>query len=369
MPVYRPGFDGPQWVAPLVDPLVQGGRLWPPSPVTLTVRLTEIMRDAFGYAPLDSNALVIALSERPSQGAERPSRASIDTFARKLDLALLALGRLRVDPTAKRLAPDVDIAKARERWPGDPPYGFNAPYVLVIGPGTVRGPYDAWTPADGPVHVALIVQNGEALGRLVVSDETDAIVNATGVLDPRSRRQRRADRPIREAFSGDPQVAVDVLMPFVKAVRAGQPDTLHMSQSSLDFRSQEWRRTQGLDEPYVMRAIEPAEFLAAIDQAKRNRASRAIDEITASTTGELASLAARAFRGDVATANVPHEVRQLAAAQAIARACSPGSTLQDRARVLGAARVLGISDSLVQGDLTRVCQASADAIRQLYGRL
>lgn len=129
-----------------------------------------------------------------------------------------------------------------------------------------------------------------------------------------------------------------------------------------------WSVHHGADQPYVARVFEPAEVLAAIDVARRAAAVASIDEAT-SHVGGLANLAARAYRGNLATANAPEEVRQLAAARAMARACGPGATSEDRARVADAAQILGLSPDAVQGQgLTSVCDAAAGAVRRLYGR-
>ncbi|QBZ81660.1 hypothetical protein pclt_cds_1077 [Pandoravirus celtis] len=370
--VYPPGIDGPGWVRPLVDPLAEGGRLWPPSPVTATVRMAEAVHDAFGYLPLDSDGMIVSLATQPPLDAADGSRA-LEYLGSDIYRAIKDLGGVRIDPAAPKLAPPADIVEARQRWPNVSPSGFESPYVVVVARGSAHGPLGAWSPAVGPVHVGMITQDGRVVASVAVSDTTGSVVSAGGAAAPLSPIDLSAHGLYRvprivEASNNDPRLVTDLLMPFVRAVVEGRPDAAGLAPMRVTDASHDWRVHNGADQPYVARVFEPAEVLAAIDLARRAAAVASIDEAM-SRVGGLANLAARAYRGNLATANVPEEVRRLAAAQAIARACSPGATLQDRARVADAAQTLGLSfDGAQARDLTSVCDAAADAVQQLYGR-
>ncbi|BCU02987.1 hypothetical protein [Pandoravirus japonicus] len=370
--VYPPGIDGPEWVRPLVDPLAEGGRLWPPSPVTATVRMAEAVYSAFGYSPFDSDSMIVSLATRPPLDTPYDSLA-VRYLGSNLHNALKELGGVRIDPAAPKLASPADIIEARQRWPNVSPRGFESPYVIVVGQGSAQGPLSAWSPAVGPVHVGMIAQDGRVLADVAVSDTTGSVVSASGAAAPLAPHDLSAHGLYRvphivEASNNDPRLVVDLLVPFVRAVAAGRPDAAGLAPMRVTNAPFNWSVHHGADQPYVARVFEPAEVLAAIDVARRAAAVASIDEAT-SHVGGLANLAARAYRGNLATANAPEEVRQLAAARAMARACSPGATSEDRARVADAAQILGLSPDAVQGQgLTSVCDAAAGAVRRLYGR-
>ncbi|AVK75453.1 hypothetical protein pqer_cds_1031 [Pandoravirus quercus] len=373
-PYYPPGIDGPEWIRSLVDPLAEGGRLWPPSPATTLVRMNEVAHRAFGYGPVDSDAMLLDVTARGGVlGLERVRDTLFDepsSFGSDLNRALNMMGDVRIDPAAPKLASDADIAQARLKWPAVSLRGaLETPYIFVVGPGSAYDPLGMWTPAAGPVHVALLISRGRPIGRLVVSDTTGAVVDANGVF-----YQHRA--PTNFEFNGDwiidasgrdPRLVVDLLMPFVRAVREGRPDTVAMVPTTNLAGSRFWTSDQGTEQPFMARAFEPAEVLAALLAERRAAAAEAIDAATASAGG-LANLAARAYRGGIATANVPDEVRQLIATQSAARACAPDATPRDRARIADAAQVLGIPEAVRRQDLTTICEASADAVHRLYGR-
>ncbi|QBZ81633.1 hypothetical protein pclt_cds_1049 [Pandoravirus celtis] len=369
---YPPGINGPEWIRPLVDPLAEGGRLWPPSPVTALVRMNEIAHQVFGYDPVDSDTMILTMATNDwTRGAPDVADRVADVlafFGDGINNVLWNLGGVRADPTAPKLASDVDIAEARQRWPAVSPYGgVQAPYLFVVGTSTPGHLYGQ-TPVTGPAHVALITQGSLIIGRLVVSDTTGDVIYASGVFLPRNADAYMPTGGLwlDKASGGNSRLLVDLMLPFVRAVRDGRPDAVSMAPTGLTRGHRLWYDHQGVTGPYVVRAFEPAEVLAALSVGRRAAAAEAIDEAMASAGG-LASLAARAYRGDITTANVPEEVRQLIAAQAMARACGPGATPQDRARVDVAAQVLGLSDAVRRRDLTTVCDASVDAVRRLYG--
>ncbi|AVK74660.1 hypothetical protein pqer_cds_238 [Pandoravirus quercus] len=369
-----PGIDDPVWTRPLMDPLAEGGRLWPPSPATTLVRMNEVAHQAFGYAPINSDAMLLDLVDRGL--LQHPKRATkelvrrVQSFERDIADILRGAGGLRADPAAPRLASDVDIAEARRRWPSVTPFVFEGPYLFVVAPGHMQDPLGQWTAADGPMHVAMIVQDGARLGRLVMSDATGDVIDASGVLQQYSTGPHRLPGAswLAEASGGDPSLLVDLVAPFVRAVREQQPDAVGMTLLHPFAPTASWTRGQGIDTPLAARAFEPAEVLGALLAERRATAAKAITEATASAGG-LANMAARAYRGSIATANAPEEVRRLIAAQAMARACRLGATPQERARIGDAVRVLGLPDTLQRQDLSTVCDASANAVRRLYGRL
>ncbi|QBZ81230.1 hypothetical protein pclt_cds_638 [Pandoravirus celtis] len=413
---YPPTMGGPEWIRPLVDPLAEGGRLWPPSPVTVLVRMNEIASRALGYGPVDSDAMILDLTTKDYAGdgfatAERVADM-LSNFGKRV--AKMEPGKYgaRIDPTAPKLASDVDIAKARQRWPVVAPTGeIQRPYILAISSVVPWRP-DGQTTAADLVRAVLISQGGSLIRRLLVSDTTGAIIDGDdgGVFkediwetDPETYARRINERRIRQASGNNPSLVVDIMMPLVQAVRDGRADAMGMVPISLGDqygfrRSHGVRRTSA---PYMVRAFEPAEVLGALLAARRAAAAAAINKATASVGG-LANLAARAYRGAIATANAPIDARQLAAAQAVALMCAASDTPQDRecalagARVLGVsldklaaaqavaracatndtlrdralegARVLGVSPEVLQsGDLTALCEASAEAVRRLYG--
>lgn len=374
-PIYPPGIEGPEWIRPLVDPLAEGGRLWPPSPVTTLVRMNEVAGQAFGYAPIDSDAMLLDLADRGAgQGRERATDAlarQVRTFGWDIAAILERAAGLRANPAAPRLASDADITEARRRWPSVTPFLFEGPYLFVVAPGHAQDPLGRWTAADGPVHVAMVVQDGIRIGRLVVSDATGDVIDASGVFQQYDAGPHTLPGILWliEASGNDPRLLIDLVVPFVRAVREQRPGAAGMALLPPSAHTTYWTRGQGFDPPLAARAFEPAEVLAALLAERRAAAAAAIDEATATATaGGLANLAARAYRGDIATANVPEEVRQLIAARAIAKACGPGATPQDRARVPGAAHVLGLSGAVGRQDLAAVCDASVDIARRLYGR-
>ncbi|BCU02958.1 hypothetical protein [Pandoravirus japonicus] len=371
---YVPGIGGPDWIRPLVDPLAEGGRLWPPSPVTTLVRLNEVVSRVFGHGPVDSDATILDLTDRygvlPGRSVGDRLAALLGYFGSEANWVLRGMGDARVDIAATpRLASDADISEARRRWPAVSPDGVVAPYVFVVGPGSAQDPSGAWTAATGPVHVAFILSGYTPIGRLVVSDTTGDIVDATEVFSrPEASNTAFGKHLMAEASGSDPSLVVGLLMPFVRAVREGRPDAVAMAPTRTNIAgSGFWTTDQGMEQPFTVRAFEPAQVLAGLAAERRAAAASAIDAATAAAGG-LANLAARAYRGDIATANAPEEVRQLAAAHAMARACGPGATLQDRARIADAAQVLGLPDDVRAQDLETICDASADAVRRLYGR-
>ncbi|AJF96939.1 hypothetical protein TW95_gp0205 [Pandoravirus inopinatum] len=372
---YPPGIDGPEWIRPLVDPLAEGGRLWPPSPVTALVRMNEVAHRVFGYDPVDSDTMIFTMATNNwTRGAPDVADRVAEVltfFGDGINNVLWNLGGVRADPTAPKLASDADIAEARQRWPAVSPYGdVQAPYIFVIGTGAPGHLYGQ-TPITGPTHVALITQGPLIIGRLIVSDATGDVIYTSGVFLPRdpSVYMPAGGLWLDKTSGGNPQLLVDLMLPFIRAVRDGRPNAVSMSSTGITRGHRLSYDHEGVTGPYVVRAFEPAEVLAALSVGRRAAAAEAIDEATASASaGGLASLAARAYRGNIATANVPDEVRQLIAAQAMARACGPGATPQDRARVADAARVLGVPDAVRRQDLATICDASADAVRRLYGR-
>lgn len=181
--VYPPGIDGPEWVRPLVDPLAEGGRLWPPSPVTATVRMAEAVYSAFGYSPFDSDSMIVSLATRPPLDTPYDSLA-VRYLGSNLHNALKELGGVRIDPAAPKLASPADIIEARQRRPNVSPRGFESPYVIVVGQGSAQGPLSAWSPAVGPVHVGMITQDGRVLADVAVSDTTGSVASASGAAAP-----------------------------------------------------------------------------------------------------------------------------------------------------------------------------------------
>ncbi|AJF97655.1 hypothetical protein TW95_gp0921 [Pandoravirus inopinatum] len=372
---YPPGIDGPEWIRPLIDPLVENGRLWPPSPVTALVHLNEVASRILGYGPVDSDAMILDLTTKDYTG---------DGFANRVADMLSyfggSIGRMkpgrygaRIDPTAPRLASDVDIAEACRRWPVVSPYEeTQKPFVFAISPAVPWRLYDQ----SRPVRAVLISQGGSPLRQLLVSDTTGALLDAGGgggvfepfpETDPQTYAREINRRRIKQASGNDPRLVSDLVLPFVRAVRDGQADAVGMVP--MDPGSQcGFQRGHGAPRvaaPYMVRAFEPAEVLGALLATRRAAAVAAINKATASAGG-LANLAARAYRGAIATANAPIEARQLAAAQAVVVMCATNDTLRDRA--LEGARVLGVSPEVLRsGDLTALCEASAEAVRRLYG--
>ncbi|AGO85471.1 hypothetical protein psal_cds_1187 [Pandoravirus salinus] len=362
---YPSGVDGPEWLRPLVDPLAEGGRLWPPSPVTVAVRMGEIIRKAYGYTPQDSGALIVDLADQSDPERMARSRAGVLRMLLYFGMHVQAAldHRPRIDPLVPKLASDADIAEAQTKWPN----GFQPPYVFVVGQGRPSDPRGAWTPATGPIHVALLISNDLVVGRLVVSDTTGSVVDANGVFaehwDPGTLPI--VGDAIPEASGYNPRVVADLVAPFVSAVRAGRDDAVGMESMTGAVSTRVVPREDGVVEPFMARSFEPAEVLAALLTQRRAAAVDAINEATASAGG-LARMAAQAYRGNIATANVPEEVRELIAAQAVARACSADATPQERARVDAAARVLGLPEEVRAQDLATICEASAEAVRRLY---
>lgn len=363
VPRYPEGVDGPQWASALTDPLAEGGRLWPPSPVTVVVRMTEALHRAFGYAPIDSDSAILSLAtQHTAQLGPRAGdalAALLPKFGWRVQVALSKMGDAHVDLTAPPLASAAEIAGARKRWPTITRGGFAQPYIFVVGRGTSRE----------PTHVGLIVESGQVLVRLVVSDKTGKVIEADGVRYPRGPPLKGVDgaRRLREAAEGDPMLIVELLVPFIDAARRGVPETKCLRRDTAHIpNSEAWPKDYGIRPPYMSRAFEPAEVLSGIT-AKRRNAAADIDKVLTSARG-LASMAARAFRGDIATANVPEEVRPLIALQAMARACGPNATPQDRARARDAARVLNMPASTQEQGLTAMCTTSADIASHFYGR-
>nr|UDO47382.1 hypothetical protein [Pandoravirus massiliensis] len=377
---YPPGIDGPEWIRPLVDPLAEGGRLWPPSPATVLVRMNEIANRAYGYGPIDSYTMKTDLIYKDYPDDESTIGDMIayrlSNFGEKIAKALPGGYGARIDPTAPKLASDVDIAEARRRWPLVDPYaGIQKPYILAVSPAIPLLPDDL-ADAASAVRAVLISQGGLPVRVLLVSDATGDIINfgGLGVFRPRLETDwetitNDANRHrIMQASGNDQRLVVDIMMPFVRAVREGWADAAGMVPMNPDDQPG-FERTHGAPRvaaPYMVRAFEPAEVLGALLAARRAAAAAAINEAAASAGG-LANLAARAYRGDIETANAPEEVRQLLAAQALARACTSSGTAPDR-RTLEAARVLGVSQEARRGgDLTALCEVSAEVARRLYG--
>ncbi|AGO85473.1 hypothetical protein psal_cds_1188 [Pandoravirus salinus] len=367
---YPPGMDGPEWIRPLVDPLAEGGRLWPPSPVTALVRMNEIASRALGYGPVDADALTLDLADsdslRDAVGAPIVVASMVNYFAKEIGSILRSMGDVRVDPAGPKLASDSDIAEARRRWPAVLPDQLEKPYAVIVGQGRARDHLGTWSPATGPVHVALLLTGSRVTGRLAVSDTTGEVVDNNGIfyLHRTGKYAPPEDARIVEASGGNPRLVVDLVMPFVRAMREGRPDAAALAPATGIAGSRFWGSGQSIEQPFMARAFEPAEVLAALLAQRRAAAVDAINEATASAGG-LARMAAQAYRGDIATANVPEEVRELIAAQAVARACASGATAQDRARVDAAARVLGLPEAVRAQDLTTICEASVDAVRNL----
>lgn len=372
-PYYPPGIDGPEWIRPLVDPLAEGGRLWPPSPVTALVRMNEVAGRAFGYGPVDADAMMLDLIDgdrfRYLENPHDRVAGMVYSFGDHVGRALRSMGDVRVDPVAPKLASDLDIAEARRRWPAVLPDKLERPYIFIVGQGRARDHLGTWSPATGPVHVALIVIEGRVAGRLAVSDTTGQVVDANGIFyrHPVGAHAPPDDARIVDASGHDPRLVVDLVMPFVRAVREGRPDAVALAPATGIAGSRFWGSDQSVEQPFMARAFEPAEVLAALSAERRAGAADAIDRATASAGG-LARIAAQAYRSDIATANAPEEVRQLIAARAMSRACSADATPQDRARVADAIRVLGLPEAVREQDLTAICAASADAVRRLYAR-
>ncbi|AVK75054.1 hypothetical protein pqer_cds_632 [Pandoravirus quercus] len=380
---YPPTMGGPEWIRPLVDPLAEGGRLWPPSPVTVLGRMNEIVSRALNYGPVDSDAMILDLTAEDYTDDEEFTMADrvaymLGHLGHDIADAQSDLYGARIDPTAPKLASDVDIAKARQRWPVITTAGeIQKPFILAVSPVVPWRP-DGQTTAADLVRAVLISQGGSLIRRLLVSDTTGTIIDGDdgGVFeadiwetDPETYARRINERRIKQASGNNPSLVVDIMMPLVQAVRDGRADAVGMVPISLGDRYG-FRRSHGVQRtsaPYMVRAFEPAEVLGALLAARRAAAAATINKATASAGG-LANLAARAYRGAIATDKAPAEVRQLAAAQAVAMMCATNDTSQDRARALEGARILGVSpETLQSGDLTALCEASAEAVRRLYG--
>lgn len=287
---YPPGIGGPEWIRPLVDPLAEGGRLWPPSPVTALVLMNEVASRVLGYGRVDSDAMILDLTaeDYTGKGSTAAQRVAdvLASFGKKVARMKPNPYGARIDPTAPRLASDVDIAKARIRWPAVAPDGeIQKPYVLAISPA-VPGRADARIAAAGPVRGVLLSQGGSPIEHLVFSDITGAIL-PTGSggffkpfmeTDPMTYDRLASEYRLAQASGDDPRFVVGLVTPFVRAVRDGQADALGMVPISLGS-LYGFRRFHGVRNdpaPYMVRAFEPAEVLAGLLAERRAAAAAAI---------------------------------------------------------------------------------------------